>query len=313
MSDKSDYRSLVGSTTRKYFETIGLPSQDNPDLPFSKKRFSSGGQYGLEIASAQTSDTINNMLEAQDALGFKNQRFTETRGIFRLNDKEIEDMVEICKSNKRGLTLSVGPRAFYDTSASARSLQGARISYRLRGTENLVHAVEDVRRATELGVRGILVYDEGLLSVLNKMRSDEFIPKDTTFKSSVHCGHGNPASCKLLEDNGADLINVVGDLTLPMVASIRETIDTCIDIHTDTPKSSGGFIRTYEVPDLVKIGSPIFLKSGAISSPTHAHLPSKEDIKNRVQQAYRVKQTLDKYYPEAIEIKTSDPTIAIPV
>tara|TARA_Y100000588_G_C14205828_1_gene904614 strand:+ start:899 stop:1840 length:942 start_codon:yes stop_codon:yes gene_type:complete len=312
MKDKSVYKSLIGSKSREYFKSIGLPSQDNSDLPYSQKRFSSGGQYGIEIASAQTSDTINEMLEVQDELGFKNQRFTETRGIFRLNDKQIEDMVEICKSNNRGLTLSVGPRAFYDTSASARSLQGARISYRLRGTENLVHAVEDVRRATDLGVRGILVYDEGLLSLLNRMRSDEFIPKDTVFKSSVHCGHGNPASCKLLEDNGADLINVVGDLTLPMISSIREAVDTCIDIHTDTPKSSGGFIRTYEAPDLVKVGSPIFLKSGAISSPTHAHLPSKEDIKNRVYQAFRVKETINKYYPEAIEIKTPDPTIAIP-
>ena len=84
MKDKSVYRSLVGSKTRDYFKSIGLPSQDNSDLPYSKKRFSSGGQYGIEIASAQTSDTINDMLEAQDSLGFKNQRFTETRGILDL-------------------------------------------------------------------------------------------------------------------------------------------------------------------------------------------------------------------------------------
>ena len=221
-------------------------------------------------------------------------------------------MVDICKSHNVGLTLSTGPRAFYDTSASARSLQGARISYRLRGTENLVRAFEDVKRATDLGVRGILVYDEGMLSVLNQMRSDEFLPKNTVFKSSVHCGHGNPASCRLLESNGADLINVVGDLELPMISAIRQAIDCSIDIHTDTPKSSGGFIRTYDTPELVRVGSPIFLKSGAVTSPTHAHLPSKEDVKNRIHQASRIVETLHKYYPEAEKIGAEDRSKALP-
>lgn len=303
---------MVGNETRDYLESINFPRSDSFELVDSKKRFSSRGQYGIEVASAQTPRVIKSMLASIKKYSFKPNRFTETRGIFRLSDDDIKEMVNICSGENMGLILSVGPRAFYDTSASARSEQGARISYRLRGMENIVHAVEDVKRALSFGVRGILVYDEGLLFLLNKMKTDGLIPSNVALKISVHCGHGNPFSLSLLEQLGATSVNVVGDLELPMIASCRETINIPIDIHTDTPKSSGGFIRTYDVPDLIRIGSPIFLKSGAISSPAHAHLPSDIDIDNRIYQAYLVSQMLQRYYPEAEVVSQEDICVALP-
>lgn len=302
----------IGNGTRDYLESINFPRSDGFELPDSEKGFSCRGQYGIEIASAQTPKVIKTMLTFIKKYSFNPNRFTETRGIFRLSDDDIKEMVNICAGENMGLILSVGPRAFYDTSASARSEQGARISYRLRGMENIVHAVEDVKRAISLGVRGILVYDEGLLFLLNKMKQDGVIPANVALKISVHCGHGNPFSLYLLEQLGATSVNVVGDLELSMIASCREVINIPIDIHTDTPKSSGGFIRTYDVPDLIRIGSPIFLKSGAISSPSHAHLPSETDIDNRIYQAYLVAQMIQRYYPEAEVVSQEEICVALP-
>jgi hypothetical protein len=252
------------------------------------------------------------MLKFTAKYSFTPHRFTETRGIFRLTDDDIKEMVKICVAENTGLILSVGPRAFYDTSASARSEQGSRISYRLRGMENIIRAVEDIKRAISLGVRGILVYDEGLLALLNRMKQDKLLPQRLALKVSVHCGHGNPVSLHLMQQLGATSVNVVGDLELPMIASCRKAIDIPIDIHTDTPKSSGGFIRTYDVPDLIRVGSPIFLKCGAISSPTHAHLPTEADVHNRIYQAYLVYQMIRRYCPEAQPVSQEEICVALP-
>lgn len=110
------------------------------------------------------------LIEAADDYGVTVHRVTQTKGIMLLTDSEIQEMIEMAKVSN-GTFLSVGPRATYDTSATANTKEGARIGYRLRGYKNLMYAVEDVKRAVELGVRGIVVYDEGLLWVLGKMRS----------------------------------------------------------------------------------------------------------------------------------------------
>ena len=87
--------------------------------------------------------------------------------------------------------------------------------------------------------------------VLGKMRAQKLIDPEITFKVSAHCGHGNPASFNLLESLGADSINPVRDLDLSMLAAIRQAVDVPLDCHTDAPRSSGGFIRTYEAPEMV--------------------------------------------------------------
>lgn len=305
-------KELIGKETRDYLESIAFPRGDDYEMADSGRMFAAGGQYGIEIASAQTPDVMKTMLKYIKQFSFKPNRFTETRGIFRLTDNDIKEMINICLGENMGLILSVGPRAFYDTSASARSEQGARISYRLRGMENIIRAVEDVKRAISLGVRGILIYDEGLLVLLHRMKKDGLLPAKLAFKVSVHCGHGNPLSLHLMEQMGATSVNVVGDLELPMIASCRKSINIPIDIHTDTPKSSGGFVRTYDVPDLIRTGAPIFLKCGAISSPSHAHLPSDTDIFNRIYQAYLVYDMIKRYLPEAKVVSQEDVCVALP-
>jgi hypothetical protein len=153
--------------------------------------------------------------------------------------------------------------------------------------ENVIHAVEDVKRAISLGVRGILVYDEGLLFLLDKMKKAGLLPAKLALKVSVHCGHGNPLSLHLLEQLGATSVNVVGDLELPMVAACRKSIDIPIDIHSDTPKSSGG-------------------------SPAHAHLPSDSDVLSRIYQAYLVYQMIQRYIPEAEVVSQEEICVALP-
>ena len=149
--------------TREFLKTIGLPGGDAYDLPESKKRFKDNGQYRFEVPGIQGPKVMRALLEAMDSYGLYLHRVTQTQGIMRLTDEEIERMVELAHKWETDLILAIGPRATTDTSASVHTEEGVRMGYRLRGQEQIVRAVEDVKRAAGIGCRGFLVYDEGCL------------------------------------------------------------------------------------------------------------------------------------------------------
>ena len=217
-----------------------------------------------------------------------------------MTDEEIGKMVELAHKWQTDLILAIGPRATTDTSASVHTEEGVRMGYRLRGQEQIVRAIEDVKRAARLGCRSFLVYDEGCLWALNEMRKAGEIPMDCHFKVSAHTGHGNPCSAKLLERIGADSINPVRDIQLQMLAAMRQAVDCPIDIHTENPKSTGGFIRHYEVPEMIRIAAPIYLKTGGSVAVTHSWSSTEDDARKRAKQCCLVKRMIDEYYPEAV-------------
>lgn len=286
--------------TRNFLKSIGLPGGDAYDLPFSEKRFSDGAQYRFEVPGIQGPGTMKVLLEELEAHDVFIHRVTQTIGIMRLTDEEIEQMVALAEKHKVNLLLAIGPRAVYDTSASVQTPEGQRMGYRLRGQDQIVRAIEDVKRAARLGCRTFMVYDEGCLWVLNEARKCGEIPKDCKFKISAHTGHGNPCSAKLMESIGADSFNPVRDIQLQMLAAIRQAIDIPIDIHTENPASSGGFIRHYEVPDMIRVAAPIYLKTGGSVAKTHSWESTDADAKKRAKQILLVKRVIDEYYPEAI-------------
>ena len=287
--------------TREFLKSIGLPGGDAYDLPTSEKRFADGGQYRFEVPGIQGPKVMEALLEAMDKYGIYLHRVTQTKGIMMLMDNEIIEMVRLAKEAQTDLILAIGPRATTDTSASVNTPEGARMGYRLRGQEQVVRAVEDVKRAAAFGCSSFLVYDEGCLWLLNEMRKAGQIPANCRFKVSAHTGHGNPCSAKLLEMIGANSINPVRDIQLQMLAAIRQAIDIPIDIHTENPASTGGFIRHYEVPEMVRVAAPIYLKTGGSVAQTHSWDSTTDDAKKRAKQVSLVKRMLDTYYPEAIQ------------
>lgn len=286
--------------TRDFLRRIGLPGGDLYDLPTSQKRFPDGAQYRFEVPGIQGPTTMKTLLEELDRYEVAIHRVTQTKGIMSLTDKEIETMVSLAHQWKVDLILAIGPRATTDTSASVLTEEGCRMGYRLRGQEQIVRAIEDVKRAARIGCRDFLVYDEGCLWVLNQLRQEGEIPKDCRFKVSAHSGHGNPCSAKLMESLGANSFNPVRDIQLQMMAAIRAAIDIPIDIHTENPKSSGGFIRHYEVPEMIRVAAPIYLKTGGSVAATHSWETTDADAKKRAKQITLVKRVIDAYYPEAI-------------
>ena len=285
--------------TRRFLKSIGMPDGDAYDLSLSEKRFDDGGQYRFEVPGIQGPGVMKALLEAIDNYGVPIHRVTQTKGIWTLLDDEIKEMASLAAEYHVQLILAIGPRATTDTSASVHTPEGQRMGYRLRGQEQVIRAVEDVKRAAKLGCRGFMVYDEGCLWLLNEMRKAGELPDNCHFKISAHTGHGNPCSAHLLESIGANSFNPVRDIQLQMLGAIRQSIDIPIDIHTENPESSGGFIRHYEVPDMIRVAAPIYLKTGGSVAKTHSWDTSVDDAKKRAKQIVLVKRVIDEYYPEA--------------
>ena len=182
----------------------------------------------------------------------------------------------------------------------------------MRGMEQVVRAVECVRRAVDLGVRGFLVYDIGLLTLLNQLRTAGELPANSVFKVSVHMGCANPLSARVYEDLGANTINPVPDLDLGMLSAMRATVSCPLDLFSDTAAEAGGFLRTDDVPEFVRVASPIYLKCGAISQVQQNHLPSADELRERVRQTACVVETLERHGLADAQVGTTEPTLALP-
>ncbi|WP_114752679.1 peptidase [Pleomorphovibrio marinus] len=286
--------------SRAFLKKIGMPSGDAYELPTSKKRFSDGAQYRFEVPGIQGPKAMASLLDETVRLGLTVHRVTQTKGIYLLDNDDIKKMVDLADQHRVELVLAIGPRATTDTSASVNTPEGQRMGYRLRGQEQIVRAMEEVYRAVDLGCTSFLVYDEGSLWVFNEMRKAGEIPSYCHFKVSAHTGHGNPCSAKLLETNGASSLNPVRDIQLQMMAAIRQAIDIPLDLHTENPASTGGFIRHYEVPEMIRVAAPIYLKTGGSVAKTHSWETSDADARQRAKQVSLVKRMVDVYYPEAV-------------
>jgi hypothetical protein len=299
--------------TRKYVKTLGLPEGDLNDLPTSDARFPDGAYYRIEVPTVNSAEAVAGLLETSDKLGITINRVTETYGMFRHTRQELKEYCRLCHDYGAELLLSVGPRATYDTGATVLSPQGVRISYRLRGMEQVLRAVDDIKRGIDIGCRGFLIYDEGMLWLVGQMRKDGELPSDIIFKTSAHLGHCNPCSFKLLESLGADSINPVRDLQVPMHAALRAAVKAPLDIHTDNPPASGGFIRVYEAPEIVRVAAPVHLKTGNSVVSAHGQITSGTDGKRMADQASIVVEMVSKYYPEATQTKRGAEDLRIPV
>ncbi len=118
-----------------------------------------------------------------------------------------------------------------------------------------------------LGINSILVADLGQLMILGRMKKSGDLPADFVLKTSVTLAAPNPAAARLFEDLGATSLNLPVDLTLPQIAAVRQAVDVPIDFYIESPDDFGGGVRYYEIPEMVRVAAPIYLKYGVRNSP----------------------------------------------
>ena len=87
-----------------------------------------------------------------------------------------------------------------------------------------------------------------------------------------------------------------------MLCALRASVSVPLDVHTDCPEGSGGFIRTYEAPEIVRCCAPVYLKIGNSALAAHGSLPTEADAARMAQQAAIVMEMLERYLPEARQL-----------
>lgn len=305
--------------TRNFLEQLGLPAGDQYDLPSSDKRFPDGAQYRIEIPSVEGPRALQAVIDATKEYGVAIQRVSQGSGIWMLTDDEIRAMVAIGADNQIEVSLFVGPRAGWGTGAQVKASAGKNLGARLRGMDEVVYATEDAIRACDLGIRSILVADEGQLWLVNEMKKAGDLPEDLVCKISVQMGAANPIAIRLVEQMGAGTYNIPTDLTLPQIAAIRSVVDLPLDMYVEVPDDFGGFIRHYEVPELIRIGSPIYVKLGLRNAPNiypsglHIEDTAIKLAKERVHRAALVQDLINRYAPEAVMSEVGASDLGIPV
>ena len=310
---------MVMEKTREFLRRNNYPPGELYDLPTSPKRFPDGAQYRIEIPSTEGPRALAAVLDEAERLGVTIHRVSQGSGIWMLTDAEIHEMCRLGAEAGIEVSLFVGPRAAWGTSAQVRASAGKNLGARLRGMDEVVYATEDIMRGCALGLRSVLVADEGQLWLVNAMKQAGELPADLVVKISVQMGAANPISVKLLEDLGADTYNTPTDLTLPQLAAIRAAIDIPLDVYVEAPDDFGGFVRHYEVPEMIRVAAPIYVKLGLRNAaniyPSGLHI---EDLavkqsRERVHRAALVMNIIERYASDAVMGAVGAADLGVPV
>ena len=246
---------------RKAVEKAGMPKGDLYDLPTSSKTFPDGANYRVEISGLETPKVLAATIDEAQKQGVPFHRaISVVRGASMLTRDQLKELARIAHDAKVEVIITPGPRPTWDIGRQIATPEGAISGLRLRGMDSVVYFLMDIERCIQLGFRAFLVWDEGVLSLLNSMKQNGDLPKDILFKASIYAGHANPAGVKLVESLGAGTCNPVADLTLPMLAAIRSVVNIPLDIHIQLWASMGGFNRIYETPEIARVASPCYFK-----------------------------------------------------
>ena len=284
---------------------LGLPETDLYGLPDSGKRFPDGARYRVEIPSVEGPRVLEAVLDEAERREVQLHRVSQGSGVMLLTDAEILEMCAMAREAGLELSLFVGPRASWETGAASVSSAGKVLGAQHRGQDQLAYALEDVLRGVSLGLRGVLVADAGLLWVLRDLKEKGELPEDLVVKVSVQLSAANAAAVKAMEGLGAGTYNTPTDLSLAQLAAIRAVTDLPLDVYVEAPDDFGGFVRHYEIPDLVRVASPVFVKFGLRNAPniypsgTHLEATAVALGRERVRRAEIGLSMLDRYFPEA--------------
>lgn len=271
----------------------------------SDARFADGLRYRLEIPSVEGPRVFRAVLDEADRRGLDVRRISQGSGVMMLTDSELREMAELGAANGVEVSLFIGPRGAWDT--GGQSFASAAVAGVARGQAAVEACVAEVRRGVAAGIRSLLVADLGVLALLGRLRAAGDLPATLVLKTSVLLPCANPATATALEALGATTINTATDLSAAELGEIRAACSAPLDVYVEVPDDQGGFVRHYDVPDMIRAAAPMYVKLGLRNAPniypSGLHL---EDLaeklgRERVRRAELVLRLLREQAPELVE------------
>ena len=276
-------------------KTLDAPGRDLYSIPTSNARFPDGAHYRTELLPTTVAG-YERVFELCEEYDFTGNKITDTRGAIFDTDEEIIKKVELCRENGAELVMSPGSGEHQVDTSHQMAVKAAMVEGKSRGMDMLVKNVASMFRCIELGCRGFLVYDEGMMTIISQLRKDKLIPSETTFKVSACISISNPLALRFWIDKAElgpnDSLNPIRDMNLPMLAAMRAVTHQPMDVHAYW---STNLARTLDTPEIVRVASPVYFKVSLFGPGV-----TQED---KFFQAMRVVETIQRYYPEAKQSK----------
>jgi len=237
----------------------GIAAQDRYDLPASEGRFPDGAHCRNEISGIGWPKDLEELVDEMRKRSVPIHRVI-MGSIVKLAQSDLRDIAQMAAEHKLEIVMDLGVTSISDIGRHAETPFGKWGGWRVRGADNMAYLVQAVLRGLDAGFRAFLLYDEGALWLLGKMRAAGDLPEDVIFKVSYTAGYRSPAGAKLLEELGADSFNPVTDLELPMLAAIRQTVRIPMDIVIFGWETLGNLCRVSQSPEIVRVAAPCYLK-----------------------------------------------------
>lgn len=245
----------------RHMEEAGIPGRDAYDLPTSQKFFPDGGFYRNEISGVEGPRVLEALIEERRKRDVPVHRLISlVQGGTLFDKEELRDFAQMAAEDQMEVIAVPGPRHGWDIGRQYASSEGMRAGMHHRGSDELRKVIADMLRMYDVGIRGFMLVDEGLLWLIQRMQQQGNFPSDVAIKISVWTSHSSAAGGRLLEELGASSFNPPGDLTLPQLAAIRQAVSIPLDFYIYTAISFGGFNRFYDAPEVARICSPCYFK-----------------------------------------------------
>jgi hypothetical protein len=276
----------------------------------SDRRFADGLRYRIEIPSVEGPRVFRAVLEEAESRGVHVRRVSQGSGVMMLTDGDIAEMAELGAASGVEVSLFLGPRGAWDPGGQSFATGAA--SGVARGSAGVEWCVAEVRRGLALGIRSFLVADLGVLATLGRMKRDGELPETLVLKTSVLLPCANPATASALEELGATTINVATDLSPAELGELRSACSAPLDVYVEVPEDQGGFVRFYEVPEMIRVAAPLYVKLGLRNAPNiypsglHLDELAVQLGRERVRRAELVLRLLRERAPELVEGRGDD-------
>jgi hypothetical protein len=284
----------------------------------SDSRFADGLRYRIEIPSVEGPRVLEAVLEEAVRRDVPVRRVSQGSGVMMLTDAEIRELAQLGAAAGVEVSLFLGPRGAWDTGGQSSATAAA--GGVARGRAGIEACVAEARRGVSLGIRSFLVADLGVLKALGDLRRAGELPASLVLKTSVLLPCANPATAAVLEQLGATTINVSTDLSPAELGELRGACSAPLDVYVEVPDDQGGFVRFYDVPEIVRLAAPVYVKLGLRNAPniypSGLHL---EDLaiklgRERVRRAELVLRLLAERAPDLVEGRGDErpPDLGIP-
>jgi Peptidase family U32 len=304
---------------RDGLEQLGLPAADLHGLPTSEKRFPDGAHYRVEIPSTEGPRCLDAVLAEADRLDVPVHRVSQGSGVFMLTDNELDQFIALAAAANVELSLFARPNAGWDASATSRAPAGGVLAASARGQDQLVAVLEDAVRAADHGVRSVLLADVGAVYAFARLRAGGVLPAEMQAKVSVMLPVANAATATVLAELGASTLNLPPDLSLAQIAAIRAAVDLPIDFYVEAPDTLGGFVRLHEIPELIRVAAPVYVKFGlrnaadVYPSGTHIEPTAIALSRERVRRARLGLELLERSGYDVVRSELGAAGLAVPV